>query len=45
MKLYSTQQAAKKLGISRQAVWLKIKAKKLKAKKVGGRYLVILDDK
>ena len=40
MKLLSIKQAADKLGKSRQYVWLLIKMGKLKARKVGSRYIV-----
>lgn len=40
MSLLSIKQAADKLGKSRQYVWLLIKMGLLRARKVGGRYVV-----
>lgn len=40
MNLLSIKQAADKLGKSRQYVWLLIKMGLLRARKVGGRYVV-----
>ncbi len=43
-KLLTTQEVADLLGITRQAVGLKIKSGQIKAKKVGRNYVIEFDD-
>ncbi len=43
-KLLTTQEVADLLGITRQAVSLKIKSGQIKAKKVGRSYVIEFDD-
>ncbi len=40
MKLLSLTEAAKKLRIKRQSVWVKIISGRIKAKKVGNSYVI-----
>lgn len=39
-KLYSLKEVADNLGVSRQYIWILIQLNKIKASKVGGRYII-----
>ena len=39
-KLYSLKEVADNLKVSRQYIWILIQLKKIKARKIGGRYII-----